>query len=63
MKIINVKCNVRLGKFPKDSTQQVAASDNGTPIDRFWRNRIKDAVVDNCCEIVTEEKKVVEKKK
>ena len=26
--------------------------DNGIPIDKFWRNRLEDAKIDNCVEII-----------
>jgi hypothetical protein len=32
----------------------------GNPLDRFWRNRIKDSEIDGCVEIV---KKVIKPKK
>ena len=28
----------------------------GIPVDRFWRNRLKDAEIDNCVEVVNETK-------
>ena len=29
----------------------------GVPIDREWRNRLKDAAIDNCVSVITETKK------
>ena len=29
---------------------------NGIPVERFWRNRLKDAEIDNCCEVIDETK-------
>jgi hypothetical protein len=55
-KIINIKCNANLGKYKKGSVVQVATSESGSPVERFWRNRIRDAEIDNCCEIVEEKK-------
>ena len=31
---------------------------HGTPVDKFWRNRLKDAAIDGCVEIVTSKRKV-----
>ena len=28
------------------------ADNNGIPVERFWRNRLKDAGIDNCVEVV-----------
>lgn len=30
----------------------VTTDKNGIPLDRFWRNRLKDAETDNCVEVV-----------
>jgi hypothetical protein len=29
---------------------------NGIPLERFWRNRLRDAKTDNCVEVVTAKK-------
>lgn len=33
-------------------TVTIDADKNGTPLQKFWRNRLKDAVSDNCVEVV-----------
>lgn len=33
-------------------TVTIQTDDNGVPLERFWRNRLKDAVTDNCVEVV-----------
>jgi hypothetical protein len=57
---MNLKLNQDLktpkGKLAKDSIIEVADID-GIPIDRFWRNRIKDSTTDNCVEIVSTQTK------
>jgi hypothetical protein len=57
---MNLKLNQDLktpkGKLAKDSIIEVADID-GVPIDRFWRNRIKDSAIDNCVEIVSTQTK------
>ena len=30
----------------------VKTDSNGTPLDRFWRKRLKDAEIDGCVEVV-----------
>lgn len=34
----------------------IDADKHGTPLDRFWRNRLKDAIADNCVEVVVDHK-------
>ena len=40
------------GKLIKDEIIEIEVSEDGLPLDRFWRNRLKDAEIDNCIEIV-----------
>lgn len=44
------------GKLTKDSIIEIEDVD-GEPTDRFWRNRLKDSVIDNCVEIVSTQTK------
>ena len=37
-------------------TVTVKCDDYGVPLDKFWRDRIKDALTDNCVEVVTTKK-------
>lgn len=60
--IIKMKCNQNLGRFKEGQVVQIQANDKGVPVDKFWRNRLRDAEVDGCCEIVKEDKKVSKKK-
>jgi len=46
---INVKKN--LGKFKVGDIITVPTDEAGTPLDPFWRRRLKDAAIDGCCEI------------
>jgi len=34
----------------------VTVDRQGTPINRWWRDRLKDAAIDGCCEIVKKSK-------
>lgn len=29
---------------------------NGIPTDKYWRKRLRDAVIDNCVEVMTDKK-------
>lgn len=42
------------GKLLKDAIIEVACDKDFTPLDLFWRSRLKDAVIDNCVEVVSE---------
>lgn len=44
------------GKLLKDSIIEIEDI-NGESADRFWRNRLKDSVIDNCVEIVSTQTK------
>lgn len=57
MKIkINQNLSTPKGKLQKDSIIEIADID-GVPVDSFWRNRLKDAAIDNCIEIIITPKK------
>jgi hypothetical protein len=30
----------------------IQTDNNGVPLEKFWRNRLKDAEIDNCVEVV-----------
>ena len=48
LKINNVKGCVGVVTVQTDSA--------GVPLERFWRNRLKDAAADNCVEVVKAKK-------
>ena len=52
MKIIHIKINKPIHGHPSGSTVRVRADDAGIPVDKFWRDRLRDADIDNCVEIV-----------
>ncbi len=39
----------------------VDADENGTPLDYFWRRRLSEAKIDNCCEIINSTPKKTQK--
>ena len=51
-KYIEIKANKSLGVVAAGKVIKVLADDDGVPLQTFWRRRLKDAEVDNCCEIV-----------
>lgn len=36
---------------PDDQPLEIEVDKNGIPLDKFWRNRLKDSEIDNCIEI------------
>lgn len=55
MPTIRIKVNAgSLPNFRQGEVVVVPSDDEGTPLDQYWRRRLKDAKVDNCCEVVTE---------
>lgn len=62
-KTVSIKLNRSLNKNPAGAIVRVRSGPDGKPVDRYWRDRLKDAATDNCCEIVkpeTKQKKVRE---
>ena len=37
----------------------VSCDNEGTPLERSWRRRLKDSATDNCCEIVKKQRSKV----
>lgn len=52
MKTIEIAIKLDMAPYKAGEIVPVLADDAGTPIDQFWRRRLKDAAVDKCCEIV-----------
>jgi hypothetical protein len=50
IKTKKLKLNVPLRGKPANTVVTVEVDHEGTPIDKFWRNRVKDAKTDNCVE-------------
>ena len=57
MKQIKLKLNVDIGYHKKGEVLSISADKKGIPFDRYWRARLKDSALDNCCEIVKNKKK------
>ena len=57
MKTIKIKINKSLQGYVAGSELTLSVDDFGTPFDNFWRNRLKDSVIDNCIEIIKSTKK------
>lgn len=58
MNQIKIKINGTIVGYKVDQVINVAADKHGTPLDQFWRRRLKDAEIDHCCEVVKSQKTV-----
>lgn len=56
-KIVEYKINKPIAKHRKDDTVRIKCDLDGVPLDRYWRDRLKDAKVDNCMEMLKDKKK------
>lgn len=59
--LINKSFRSPLGKVNVGDIVEVKDDGNNIPLDRFWRNRIKDSKIDNCVETVKTTKKQTKK--
>ena len=57
MKTIKIKINKNLPSYSTGTELTLRVDDFGTPLDNFWRNRLKDSSIDNCIEIIKSTKK------
>lgn len=57
-KTIDLKINNVIG-YSGDVT--ITTDKSGVPLDKFWRDRLKDAVIDNCVETIKPAKKKAKK--
>jgi hypothetical protein len=56
MKKLRVKLNKDLLRYKAGRELNLEAVD-GVPVLKYWRDRLKDAKIDNCIEIIKEKKK------
>ena len=56
MKKMRFKLNVPLQGMPIGAFISLQVDRNGTPIDKYWRNRFLDASYDGCIEAICMEK-------
>lgn len=41
------------GKLLQGTVIEVECDAESTPLDMFWRNRLKDSAIDNCVEVIS----------
>lgn len=49
---IDIKINKPFPDYQVGQIVTIQVDGDGTPLDYFWRRRLKDAKIDSCCEIV-----------
>ena len=59
---MEIKINKEIPGYKIDQIVQVATDKENIPLDHFWRRRLKDAVIDNCCEVLKPAPKQKQKK-
>lgn len=47
-----LKLNDPLREHKAGSIVKIKTDKDGTPVDRYWRDRVKDAAIDGCVEFV-----------
>lgn len=53
---ITLKLNQDIKDLKSGSLKEVLTDQDGVIVDRFWRNRLQDAVLDNCVEVLQPKK-------
>lgn len=56
MSIARLKINKLCGKKKPGDIIKIEVDENNIPLDRFWRNRLKDSAIDNCVELLPSKK-------
>lgn len=51
MKQITLEINQRIGNRQKGQTITLETDSEGTPLDAFWRKKLKDSAIDGCVSI------------
>lgn len=49
---VRIEVRKRMANHAVGEIVIIAADNNGTPLDKFWRRRLEDAEHDDCCKIV-----------
>jgi len=52
-----IKLNADLRGMRAGTVLPIKVDANGVPVDRYWRDRLKDSEIDNCIEFATKKKK------
>ena len=56
---MKLKLNCDLQKHKAGDIITIDTDENGVPLERYWRSRLKDSEIDNCVEIVKPSAKTI----
>lgn len=59
-KKIAITINKPIRGYLIGSVVKIKVDENGIPLDRYWRDRLKDAPIDGCISIIKKKKSKVE---
>lgn len=51
---LNQNLSTPFGKLKQGEVINIETDSDGVPLIKFWRNRVKDSVIDNCISIIEE---------
>jgi hypothetical protein len=49
---LKVKVNFSFANFKEGQEFEIACDEEGTPVDNYWFNRLKDSKTDNCISVI-----------
>lgn len=52
-KKLKIQVNINIGKIKKGSQIMIDVDNEGIPLDKFWRKRLKDSAIDNCIQVIS----------
>jgi hypothetical protein len=60
---MKVKLNKNIAPYKAGREINIACDEHNIPLEKFWRDRLKDSEIDNCLTVISEEKVNTKSKK
>ena len=54
MKKRRIKVNKEIPGYAAGRLVEISVDNDGVPLDRFWRDRVRDAEIDSCVEFMSQ---------
>jgi len=51
---LKIKIKTPFGNLKAGTSMSIDANDKGVPLEKFWRNRLRDSKVDGCIEVISD---------